>query len=93
MDPDTVLNGTLYYGIGDGMIGFDCGLMRNQIKQLDNGQFGIGYGYSQDKQQTMEISLTNKYSLHLKPQSAGMHKNQKPTYQVTGFKVTQTVTR
>ena len=90
MDPDTVLNGTLYYGIGDGMIGFDCGLKRNQIKQLDNGQFGIGYGYSQDKQKTMEISLTNKHSPTLETIISWYAQKPKNTdlYHVAGFKVT-----
>ena len=63
-----VLNATIIHGVYDGLIGFDCGFTQNNVTALADSRLGIGYGYSHNKSQTLEISL---------------HKNLTPNVQAT----------
>ncbi len=89
IDPTTMLNGTLYLGANDGFIGFDCGFKQFQVKQLGNSQLGIGYGYSQNKQKTAEISLLNKTTKALEITTSWYIQKPKNTtpYNVAGIKL------
>lgn len=89
IDPITMLNGTLYLGVDDGFIGFDCGYKKFRIKQLGNSQLGIGYGYSQDKQKTAELSLLNKNNKALETTISWYIQKPKNTtpYNVAGVKL------
>ena len=89
IDPITMLNGTLYLGVNDGFIGFDCGYKQFQIKQLGNSQLGLGYGYSQNKQKTVELSLLNKSSKSLETTISWYIQKPKNTtpYNVAGVKL------
>lgn len=87
---NNITNATVYYALSEGFMGFDCGFKQKQIKELSDSSLGIGYGYSKDKQATLEISLEKKINKSL--QATASWYIQKPEgeshYNVAGIKLT-----